>query len=123
MLTPRQRAYLRGLANREPVIIQVGKAGITGALSRQLEEALAARELVKLRVLKGAPLEPQEAARQLALATGAEVVQVLGRVVTLYRPSPERPRIRLPAGGATGEAGGVRTPERDEAFPGRQGEG
>lgn len=96
MLTPRQRSFLKGLANREPVIAQLGKSGVTAAVVRQLDQALAARELVKVRVLRNAPLEPGEAARRLAEVTGAEAVGVVGRVVTLYRPHPEEPRIRLP---------------------------
>lgn len=101
MLTPRQRAFLKGLAQREPVILQVGKAGVTPAVVRQLDEALTARELVKVRVLRNAPLAPEEAAERLAAATGAAPVGVIGRVVTLYRAHPEEPRIRLP-----GEGGG-----------------
>lgn len=106
MLTPRQRAHLRGLANREPVIAQVGKSGVTDAVVRQLDEALTARELVKLKVLRGAPQTPDEAAERLAAALGAQLVQVLGRVVTLYRPHPEEPRIALPGGESGAGEGG-----------------
>ena len=106
MLTPRQRAYLRSLGQREPVILQVGKAGITGAVLDQLDRALAARELVKVRVLRNAPVAPEEAAERLAAATGAEPVGVLGRVVTLFRRNPEAPRIPWPEPGGRGRAEG-----------------
>lgn len=98
MLTPRQRSFLRGLAGRQPAILQVGKAGITEPVLRQLDEALAARELVKVRLLRNAPLDPDAAAERLAAAVRADVVAVAGRVVTLYRRHPERPCIALPGG-------------------------
>ena len=63
---------------------------------RQAEDALAARELIKGKVLETAPLSAREAADQLAAAVSAQVVQVIGRVFVLYRPNPEQPQIKLP---------------------------
>ena len=90
-LTSKQRAQLRGLANRIDTILQVGKGGVGEALVKQVDDALAARELVKLRALETAPEEPGELAAQLAEATGAEVVQVIGRRLVLYRRHPKKP--------------------------------
>ncbi|HHV93463.1 MAG TPA: ribosome assembly RNA-binding protein YhbY [Firmicutes bacterium] len=89
MLTSKERARLRGLANELPVIIQVGKGGISDNLVRQIDEALEARELVKLRLLQNVEEEPEEMAETLANLTQAEVVQVIGKVIVLYRPAKD----------------------------------
>ena len=52
MLNSRQRAQLRGLANGIETIFQVGKSGLSDQISKQVDEALEARELIKLRVLE-----------------------------------------------------------------------
>ena len=65
------------------------------ALLKQVDDALTARELIKLTVLETAPETPREMAATLAEATGAEVVQVVGRKVTLYRKNPEKTIIDL----------------------------
>lgn len=96
MLTGKQKSYLRGLGNTLEPIVQLGKGGITEAVIAQTNDALAARELVKGRVLKNCEAEPAEAAAELARATDAELVQLVGRVFLLYRSSPDKPRIVLP---------------------------
>jgi len=78
-------------------IIHVGKAGLVDAIVQQLDEALEARELVKVRVIQNSPVEPKEIAPQLAAATGAELVQVIGRNVLFFRPSEKKPTIVLPS--------------------------
>ncbi len=90
MLTSKERARLRGLANELPVIIQVGKGGVSDNLIRQIDTALEARELIKIRLLQNVDEEPQEMARVLANLTQAEVVQTIGKVIVLYRPSREK---------------------------------
>ena len=97
-MTGKQRAYLRGLANPLETIIYVGKGGITQAVIRQTEEALAARELIKGRVLEASLLTAREACDQLAEATGAEDVQSIGSRFVLYKASPDEPKITLPKG-------------------------
>ncbi len=97
-MTGKQRAYLRGLANGLETIIYVGKGGITEAVIRQTEEALAARELIKGRVLEASLLTAREACDLLAAATGAQGVQSIGSRFVLYRPDPEEPKITLPKG-------------------------
>ena len=84
------RAKLRSLANPIEAILQVGKNGLGDALQKQVDDALTARELIKLTVLETCPETPREMAAALAAATGAEVVQVVGRKVTLYRKNPEK---------------------------------
>lgn len=95
-MTSKQRAYLRGLANPLEAIVHVGKGGMSDTIVKQADDALAARELIKGKVLETAPSSAREAAEELAAATGATVVQVIGRTFVLYRPAPEEPKIVLP---------------------------
>ena len=95
MLHSRQRAQLRGLANTKETIFQVGKSGIGDQLIKQVSEALEARELIKLRVLETSPVTSREAADEIAKATGAEVVQVIGYRFVLYKESVEHKSIVL----------------------------
>ncbi len=95
MLTSKQRAQLRGLANRLDAIFQVGKGGINDQLTRQIDETLEARELIKVRVLETSPCKAREAADQLAAAVHADVVQVIGSRFILYRESEDNKQITL----------------------------
>ncbi|NMA09103.1 MAG: YhbY family RNA-binding protein [Clostridiales bacterium] len=99
MLTSRQRAYLRALANPLETIFQIGKSGLNDHLTVQIGEALEAREMVKVHVLESALLTPREAAEPIAAALNADIVQTIGTRFTLYRESrtlPVEKRIRLP---------------------------
>ena len=97
MITTKQRAYLRGLANKEPAILQVGKEGIIDALIANISEALVARELVKVSVLETAPISSKEAiAAVLEKLPGTEAVQVIGRKFVVYRRNLKEPKIILP---------------------------
>jgi len=96
MLTSKQRSYLRSLANSHDSIFQIGKGGITPAFVKQVDEALEARELVKIHVLESAGLTAHEACDELSEKTGAEGVQVIGSRFVIYRKSRENPRITLP---------------------------
>lgn len=96
MLTSKQRAYLRGIAAKEDTILQVGKGGIGENLITQVNDALKAREIVKLKVLETAMLSPQEAAVQLAEATKSDVVQTIGNKLVLFKRNPQEPKIELP---------------------------
>ena len=95
MLTSKQRAVLRGMANNLETIFQVGKGGISDTLVAQTADALRARELIKLRVLEYSGYTAREAAEALAEQTGAEVVQVIGSRFVLYRRNPKKPVIEL----------------------------
>ena len=86
-LTSKQRAQLRGLANGIDTIVHIGKDGIGENLTRQANDALEAREMIKCRVLENSMLTSREAAEELARATRSEVVQVIGTKFVLYRPS------------------------------------
>ena len=98
MLTSKQRAYLRGLANSlEPVLI-VGKGGVTENVVREAENAFNTRELLKGRVLESALLSSREVCEELARLTNAQGVQAIGSKFVLYRENrdlPEEKRIKL----------------------------
>lgn len=98
MLTSKQRAYLRGLANSlEPVLI-VGKEGVTENVVQETENAFRTRELLKGRVLETALMTAREACDALADRTGADGVQAIGSKFVLYRKNkdiPEEKRIKL----------------------------
>ncbi|MBR4889343.1 MAG: YhbY family RNA-binding protein [Clostridia bacterium] len=96
MLTSKQRAYLRSLAVNEDTILIMGKSGSSAEIVKQADDALAARELIKGRVLESSPITSREAAEGLAEATGAEVVQVIGSRFVLYRRKDKDPKIILP---------------------------
>ena len=84
MLTSKQRAALRKAANPLNPVFQIGKGGIDEALVKATADCLAARELIKLRLLETSPETAREAADTLAAATGADVVQVIGFTVVLF---------------------------------------
>ena len=83
-LTGKQRAALRREANGLEPVFQVGKSGMDAPLIEGVAQCLAKRELVKLRLLENCPEQPKDVAAALAEATGAEVVQVIGRVAVLF---------------------------------------
>ena len=89
-MNSRQRAQLRGMANGIETIFQIGKSGIGDQLKKQVDEALEARELIKLRVLESAPETARAAADEIAPAVNADVVQVIGTRFILYRPSSNK---------------------------------
>lgn len=89
-MTGKERAQFRAQANHLEPLFQIGKGGMSDALIKQTDDALRARELIKVKVLlESSPITPRETADELAKATGAEVIQVIGGVIVLYRESPE----------------------------------
>ncbi|MGB4503710.1 MAG: ribosome assembly RNA-binding protein YhbY [Syntrophaceticus sp.] len=94
-MTGKQKRYLRALATKMVPVLQVGKSGISDNVIKQLDEALTARELAKVRVLPNCPVKVSEAASVLSERTESELVQVIGRNVVLYRQG-EDPEIILP---------------------------
>ena len=88
-MTGRERAQLRREANALTPIFQIGKADIGENLIEAVDAALTKRELIKLSVLETASLTASEAATAIAEATGAEIIQCIGRRFVLYREAPE----------------------------------
>ena len=95
-MTSKQRAYLRGLANKIDAIFQVGKNGISDNLIMQVNDALESRELIKLNVLETSPEDIQEIANTLSEATNSVLVQTVGNKITLYRARKKNSKIQLP---------------------------
>jgi len=95
-MTSKQRAYLRSLAGTMSPIFQIGKGGITPEMTEAVSDALEARELIKISVLKNCFEEPRDLAETLAGRTNAIVVHVMGRKIVLYRESKEHKKIQLP---------------------------
>ena len=88
----RDRASLRAEAHHLKAAVHVGHQGLTGTLRQSVDDALAARELVKVQLGRTLAVPVKDAANELAASCGAEVVQVIGRTCTLYRQNPELPR-------------------------------
>ncbi len=97
MITTKQRAYLRGLANKCEVVLQIGKGGITEQTVKQLDDVIEARELVKVQCLETSMISPREAAQELAEICKTDIVQVIGTKFILYRSRKKEPTIVLPA--------------------------
>jgi RNA-binding protein len=97
MLTGKQRAYLRGLANQLPSKYQVGKAGFEDdAFLTQLREGLEKNELVKVTILDNADLSAREVSEAVCEMLGCEGVQAIGKKFVLYKKSKKNPKIQLP---------------------------
>ena len=95
-MTSKQRAYLKGLAmNLEP-IFQIGKSSLTPEVTEAIGEAFNTKELIKITVLKNCMDDPRQLAEMLAERTGAQVVQVIGKKIVLYKENKDHKKIELP---------------------------
>ena len=95
MLNGKQKRYLRSLAVNEKALFQIGKEGLSQNLFNSIKEALKARELIKISVLKTCELSMNEISIDLCANTGAELVQKIGKTLVLYKASKEK-KIVLP---------------------------
>ena len=96
-MTSKQRAYLKGLAMTMDPIFQIGKSSLTPEFTKAIDEALAARELIKISVLQNCLDDPKEIAAVLAERTHSQVVQVIGKKIVLYREGKDnKKKIILP---------------------------
>ena len=96
-MTSKQRSYLMSLAAKLDPVVHVGKDGATPEVTASAEEAIKARELIKIDVLKNCVFDIREIAETIAERTRAAVVTVIGRKIVLYRPNPDKKnRIELP---------------------------
>lgn len=91
-MSGKERAALRAEANGLSASVHVGHQGANDSAVRSLGDVLRTQELVKVALSKNAEVTPKEIARQLAVSTGSEVVQVIGRTATFYRRNPELKR-------------------------------
>ena len=95
MLSQSEKKQLKALASKETVKYQIGKNEITDSVLDVFNKALTARELIKIDVLKGAVNPVMEIALDLSSRLNADIVQVVGRVIVLFRRNKENPKIKL----------------------------
>jgi len=95
-LNSKQNQYLRGLGHHLSPLVQIGKQGLTETVTAAVHQALLDHELIKIRIHAEAPSDRYETADALAAELKAEVAQVLGRTILLYRPHPSEPKMKLP---------------------------
>jgi RNA-binding protein len=96
MITSKQRSYLRSLANAITPIFQIGKGGIEENFLRQIDEALEARELIKVSVLENSDYGTREASDIICEKVNCEGIQAIGKKIVLYRRSKKNPKIEIP---------------------------
>jgi RNA-binding protein len=95
MLTGKQRSYLRKMANTINSILQIGKDGVNDNLVKQFDDNLETREIVKATVLNTSPSSVKEICQEIAIRTGAHIVQIIGHKFVLYRESKDNKVINL----------------------------
>ncbi len=95
MLTSKQRAELKALANPLEPSFQIGKGGVNDAQAAQIDDYLRVHELIKIRVLENSLLTAREAAEDIAERIGAEVVQCIGSKAVLFKRNKKEPKIRV----------------------------
>ena len=95
-MTSKQRAYLKSMAMDLDPIFNVGKASVTPDFIEGIREALEKRELIKIGVLKNCMDDSKELASLIAERSGAQVVQVIGKKIVLYKESRNHKKIMLP---------------------------
>lgn len=96
MLTGKQKRYLRSKAHHLSPIFQVGKGGVNENMIKQLNDALEARELIKISVLQNCEEDKETVAEKLVEGTNAHLVQIIGNTIVLYKESKENKQIILP---------------------------
>lgn len=96
MLTGKQKRYLRSEAHHLKAIFQVGKDGVNPNMVEQLIDVLEKRELIKVHVLQNCMEDKKNVANQIAEETGAQIVQIIGNQIVLYKESVENKSIVLP---------------------------
>lgn len=96
MLTGKQKRHLRSLGHHEKAIFQVGKSGVNQNMIEQLNDALEKRELIKVSILQNCDENKEDIANQIKEGTGAEIVQIIGFNIILYKESEENKQINLP---------------------------
>lgn len=97
MLTGKQKRLLRSKAHHLNPIFQVGKGGVNDNMIVQIGEALEARELLKVSILQNCDEDREEIAESIVKGTKAELVQIIGNIIVLYKESKENKQISLPS--------------------------
>lgn len=90
-ITSKQRSYLRSEGSRIDAVVRIGKDGLTETVIKAVEDAISAREFIKVKMLNNADEDIKEAAFTIAEKTKSEIVHVMGGTVLLYRENTESP--------------------------------
>ena len=98
-LTARQRQYLKGLGHALSPVLQVGKEGINERQFASISKALDDHELIKINILETSELDRNEAAEKICTSLNADLVQVIGKKMLLYKKNKKTPKIVLPVQG------------------------
>lgn len=96
-LTQKQRRHLKGLVHHLKPVVMIGQHGITDSLLAELDAALLAHELIKIRISGAERDERRQAVEQLCQSSGAELIHTIGHTAALYRRHPKHPKIALPS--------------------------
>lgn len=96
MLTGKQKRFLRSKAHHLDPIFQVGKGGVNDNMIKQISDALEARELLKVSVLQNCEDDRDTVAQELSKGAKAELVQIIGNTIVLYKQSKENKQLELP---------------------------
>lgn len=96
MLTGKQKRYLRKESHHLDPIFQIGKGGLNDNMIDQVQDVLEKRELIKIHILQNNMDDHKEVAESIAEQTGAELVQLIGNIIVLYKESKENKRLELP---------------------------
>ncbi len=99
MLTGKQKRFLRAKAHHLQPIFQVGKGGVSENMIKQIDDALEARELLKISILQNCDDNRENVAEEIVRGTHSELVQIIGRIIVLYKESRENKQIELPVKG------------------------
>lgn len=97
MLTGKQKRFLRKQAHHEKPIFQIGKDGVNEQMLKQINEALEKRELLKISILQNNMDDKDQVANEVVNGTDAELVQIIGNNIVLYKESKENKQIQLPS--------------------------
>jgi RNA-binding protein len=97
MLTGKQKRFLRSKAHHLDPIFQVGKGGVNENMIKQIDDVLEKRELIKVSVLQNCEDDRNDVAEQLRQGVKAELVQLIGHTIVLYKESKENKQLVLPS--------------------------
>lgn len=94
-MNSREREFLRKKAHELDPIVRVGKEGYTDNLGQSILDAIASRELIKVKMLQSVEIDKRELASIIEEKTGCEVVGVIGKTIILYKENRENPKVSL----------------------------
>ena len=96
-MTWKQKRHLRTISHTLKPVVNLGKFGLSQETKNEIDAQLLQHELIKIKVLDSSPISKKECADVLALKKSLEVIQIIGKTLTLYCPHPEKPKIEFPS--------------------------